>query len=37
MDLIVLLAEFGYPPEISREEVYQVVFVQAENFKKYQS
>ncbi len=35
MDLIMLLAEFGYPPEISREEVYQDVFEQAENFKKY--
>jgi type I restriction enzyme R subunit len=35
MDLIMLLADFGYPPEISREEVYQDVFEQAENFKKY--
>ena len=35
MDLIMLLAEFGYPPQISREEVYHDVFDQAENFKKY--
>ncbi len=35
MDLIMLLAEHGYPPEISRDEVYQDVFEQAENFKKY--
>jgi type I restriction enzyme R subunit len=35
MDLIMLLANFGYPPEISREEVYQDVFEQAENFKRY--
>ncbi len=35
MDLIMLLAEHGYPPDISREEVYQDVFEQAENFKKY--
>jgi hypothetical protein len=29
------MADFGYPPDISREEVYQDVFEQAENFKKY--
>ena len=37
MDLIMLLAEHGYPPDISRDEVYQDVFEQAENFKKYHS
>ena len=35
MDLIMLLADFGYPPAISRDEVYQDVFEQAENFKKH--
>ena len=34
MDLIMLLADYGYPPEISREEVYAEVFDQAENYKK---
>ena len=34
MDLIMLLAEYGYPP-VDRDEVYQDVFEQAENFKKY--
>ena len=36
MDLIMLLAEYGYPP-VDRDEVYQDVFEQAENFKKYNS
>ena len=35
VDLIMLLADFGYPPAISRDEVYQDVFEQAENFKKH--
>ena len=34
MDLIMLLAEYGYPP-VDSNEVYQEVFEQAENFKKY--
>jgi len=34
MDLIVLLADYGYPP-VDRDEVYQDIFEQAENFKKY--
>ncbi|MEQ8878866.1 MAG: HsdR family type I site-specific deoxyribonuclease, partial [Cyclobacteriaceae bacterium] len=33
-DLIILLAEFDYPP-IDRDEVYKEIFEQAENFKKY--
>ena len=36
VDLIILLAEHGYPP-IDRDEVYKEIFEQAENFKKYQS
>ncbi len=35
VDLIILLANNGYPP-IDRDEVYQEIFEQAENFKKYQ-
>ncbi|MEE9327220.1 MAG: DUF3387 domain-containing protein, partial [Cocleimonas sp.] len=34
MDLIMLLADHGYPP-VDRDEVYQDIFEQAENFKKY--
>ncbi len=34
-DLIILLADNGYPP-IDRDEVYKEIFEQAENFKKYQ-
>lgn len=34
-DLIILLAESGYPP-VDRDEVYKEIFEQAENFKKYQ-
>lgn len=33
VDLIMLLARFGYPP-VSRDEVYKEIFTQAENFKK---
>ncbi|GHC62212.1 type I restriction endonuclease subunit R [Roseibacillus persicicus] len=36
VDLIILLAENGYPP-VDRDEVYQEIFEQAENFKKYQA
>ena len=32
--LILLLDEFGYPP-VERDEVYDEIFEQAENFKKY--
>jgi type I restriction enzyme R subunit len=35
VDLIILLAENGYPP-VDRDEVYKEIFEQAENFKKYQ-
>lgn len=34
MDLIVVLAEHGYPP-VTNDEVYKEVLEQAENFKKY--
>ncbi|MBT3202392.1 MAG: type I restriction endonuclease subunit R [Phycisphaerales bacterium] len=34
-DLIILLAESGYPP-VDRDEVYKEIFEQAENFKKHQ-
>lgn len=34
VDLIILLAENGYPP-VDRDEVYKEIFEQAENFKKY--
>lgn len=33
VDLILLLAENGYPP-VDRDEIYQEIFEQAENFKK---
>ena len=33
VDLIMLLARFGYPP-VNRDEVYKEIFAQAENFKK---
>lgn len=36
VDLILVLAEHGYPP-VDRDEVYKEIFEQAENFKKYQS
>jgi len=35
VDLIILLAENGYPP-VDRDEVYKEIFEQAENFKKHQ-
>jgi type I restriction enzyme R subunit len=34
VDLIILLAEHGYPP-VDRDEVYKEIFEQAENFKKF--
>lgn len=34
-DLIILLAESGYPP-VDKDEVYKEIFEQAENFKRYQ-
>lgn len=34
MDLILILAEYGYPPVIN-DEVFKEIFEQAENFKKY--
>ena len=34
VDLIMLLADHGYPP-VDRDEVYKEIFEQAENFKKY--
>ncbi|MES9850331.1 MAG: HsdR family type I site-specific deoxyribonuclease [Candidatus Thiodiazotropha sp. L084R] len=34
VDLILVLAEHGYPP-VDRDEVYKEIFEQAENFKKY--
>lgn len=36
VDLIMLLAENGYPP-ITHDEVYKEIFEQAENFKKHES
>lgn len=36
VDLIILLAKFGYPP-VDRDEVYKEIFEQAENFKKYKT
>ncbi|MBR4923860.1 MAG: DUF3387 domain-containing protein, partial [Bacteroidaceae bacterium] len=36
MDLILILAEFGYPP-VTNDEVFKEIFEQAENFKKYNS
>ena len=34
MDLILILAEYGYPP-MTNDEVFKEIFEQAENFKKY--
>lgn len=34
VDLILILAEHGYPP-VDRDEVYQEIFEQAESFKRY--
>lgn len=36
VDLILLLAKFGYPP-VDKDEVYKEIFDQAENFKKFRS
>lgn len=36
VDLIILLANHGYPP-VDRDEVYKEIFEQAENFKKHRS
>jgi len=36
VDLIMLLAENGYPP-ITHDEVYEDIFDQAQNFKKYRN
>ena len=35
MDLILILAEHGYPP-VPQDEVFKKIFEQAENFKKYE-
>ena len=35
MDLILILAEHGYPP-VPQDEVFKEIFEQAENFKKYE-
>lgn len=34
MDLILVLAQYGYPP-VTNDEVFKEIFEQAENFKKY--
>lgn len=34
MDLILILAEYGYPP-VTNDEVFKEIFEQAENFKRY--
>ena len=34
MELILLLDEHDYPP-VTRDEVYQEIFAQAENYKRY--
>ncbi|QTR53089.1 type I restriction endonuclease subunit R [Thiothrix unzii] len=36
VDLIMLLAKYGYPP-VDRDEVYKEIFAQAENFKQYRN
>ncbi len=36
VELILLLAKFGYPP-VDRDEVYKEIFEQAENFKKHRT
>ena len=36
VDLILILAEHGYPP-VPKDEVFKEIFEQAENFKKYSS
>ena len=35
MDLILILAEYGYPP-VPQDDVFKEIFEQAENFKKYE-
>ena len=35
MDLILILAEHGYPP-VPQDDVFKEIFEQAENFKKYE-
>lgn len=35
MDLILVLAKYGYPP-VTNDEVFKEIFEQAENFKRYQ-
>ena len=34
VDLILILDKFGYPP-VPKDEVFQEIFEQAENFKRY--
>ena len=34
MDLILILAEYGYP-HVTNDEVFKEILEQAENFKKY--
>ena len=34
MELIILLDEHDYPP-VTRDEVYQEIFAQAENYKRH--
>lgn len=36
VDLILTLADYGYPP-VTQDEVFKEIFEQAENFKKYHS
>ncbi|MEA3240131.1 MAG: DUF3387 domain-containing protein, partial [Pseudomonadota bacterium] len=36
VDLILVLAEHGYPP-VPKDEVFKEIFEQAENFKKYRT
>lgn len=36
MDLILVLAEYGYPP-VTNDEVYKEILEQAENFKRYET
>ena len=36
MDLILILAEHGYPP-VPQDDVFKEIFEQAENFKKYEA
>ena len=36
VDLILLLAEYGYPP-VANDDAYQDILEQAENFKKHRA